>query len=83
MKTRYFVLGVFVAALGLGVFTVVRLNGLSTREEPTAAERVLARATRRWATSRGGRTAVNPCRSLRTSGRSPAPISPTLKLTSQ
>jgi hypothetical protein len=60
MKTRYFVLGVLVAAIGLGVLTVVRLNGLSTREEPTAAERVLARATRRWATPRGGRTAINP-----------------------
>lgn len=36
------------------------LNGLSTREEPTATERVLARATRRWAIPHGGRTAVNP-----------------------
>ena len=61
MRTRHFILlGAVAAAVALPVLTVVRLNGLSTRAEPTATERVLARATRRWAIPRGGRTAANP-----------------------
>lgn len=53
-------MGALAAVVVFAVVTIVGLNGLSTREEPTATERVLARATRRWAVPRGGRTAVNP-----------------------
>ena len=64
MRTRYVVLfGAVAATLLLAAVVIVavgRLNGLSTREEPTAVERVLARAARRWATPRGARAASNP-----------------------
>jgi cbb3-type cytochrome c oxidase subunit III len=61
MRTRHVVLfGALAAVSILAVVAIGRLKGLSTREEPTATERVLARATRRWAIPRGGRTATNP-----------------------
>jgi mono/diheme cytochrome c family protein len=61
MKTRHlFFVGTVAAAVVLAVVAVWRLNGLSTREEPTAAERVLARTVRWLAIPRGGRAAVNP-----------------------
>ena len=61
MRTRHFVLlGAFVAVIILAVVAVGRLNGLSTREQPTATERVLARAARRMAIPRDGRAVVNP-----------------------
>lgn len=61
MRTRHFVLfGVVAAVIILVVVAVGRLKGLSTREEPTATERVLARAARRLAIPRDGRKAVNP-----------------------
>jgi cytochrome c553 len=44
----------------LAVVAAGRLNGLSTREEPSAAERLLVRAARRMAIPRDGRAAVNP-----------------------
>src|ERR1044071_6103133 len=47
-------------AIGVIVVTASRLNGLSTREAPTAFERALARAVQRWAIPRGARTAINP-----------------------
>jgi mono/diheme cytochrome c family protein len=61
MRTRTIVLSV-AALVGilLIVVTISGLNGLSTREEPTAVERVLARAFRSWAIPRGARAAVNP-----------------------
>ena len=61
MPTRYFVLlGALAAIVVLAVVAVWQLKGLSTREEPTATERLLARATRRLAIPRDGRRAVNP-----------------------
>ena len=66
MRTRHVVLlgALAAAAAVVAVVAVVvvaaGLNGLSTREAPTAAERVLARAARRWATPRGARAAINP-----------------------
>ena len=61
MRTRHFaVSGGLAALIVLTVVAIGRLNGLSTREQPTATERVLARATRRWTTPRGARTAGNP-----------------------
>ena len=61
MRTRHFLL---VAAVGTAIVLIVvaflRLNGLSTRSQPTATERVLARVARRWAVPRGARNAVNP-----------------------
>ena len=61
MRTRHFLL---VAAAGTAIVLIVvaflRLNGLSTRSQPTAIERVLARVARRWAVPRGARNAVNP-----------------------
>jgi Cytochrome C oxidase, cbb3-type, subunit III len=49
-----------VAVIVLAVVAVGRLNGLSTRAQPTPTERVLARVARRIAIPRDGRTAVNP-----------------------
>src|SRR5947208_9905258 len=61
MRTRHFVLvGALAAVIVLAVVVAGRLSGLSTRERPTAAERMLAQAARRWAIPRGGRAAVNP-----------------------
>lgn len=60
MRTRHLVLLGALAAAAVAVVAAGRLNGLSTREEPTAAERILARAARRWATPRGARAAINP-----------------------
>jgi mono/diheme cytochrome c family protein len=61
MRTRNVVLVSALAGIVvLGFFAAGRLNGLSTREEATATERVVARAARRWAIPRGGRTATNP-----------------------
>ncbi|HEY3043657.1 MAG TPA: c-type cytochrome [Vicinamibacterales bacterium] len=61
MRTRHVVLiGALAAVIILAVVAVWRLKGLSTREQPTATERVLARATRRLAIPRDGRKAVNP-----------------------
>ena len=48
-----------IASAGAAVW-VARANGFSARAEPSAAERVIARAARRWAVPRGGRDAVNP-----------------------
>lgn len=52
------VLGVGVVA-GVTLF-VASAGGFSARDEPTAAERIVARAVRRWATPRQARTATNP-----------------------
>ena len=61
MRTRHFVLfGAFAAFVLLAVVAVRRLSGLSTRAQPAAIERVLARATRRLAVPRDGRRAANP-----------------------
>ena len=69
MRTRPFVLfGAFTAVISLAAVVLVslvvvavrRTHGLSTRAQPTAVERLLARATRRWAVPRDGRSATNP-----------------------
>ena len=61
MRTRHFVLfGSIAAVIVLAVVAAGRWNGLSTREEPSSAERILARAARRMAIPRDGRAAVNP-----------------------
>jgi hypothetical protein len=61
MRNRPFVLlGALGVVVMLAVVAAWRLKGLSTREQPTATERLLARATRRLAIPRDGRTAVNP-----------------------
>jgi cytochrome c553 len=61
MRTRHLVLfGAVAAVVILAVVTIGRLKGLSTREEPSATERVLARAARQLAIPRDGRAAVNP-----------------------
>ena len=44
----------------LAVVAAGQLKGLSTRDAPSAAERLLARAVRRMAIPRDGRAAVNP-----------------------
>ena len=53
--------------LGAGVLVVVAsgialssVNGLSTRSQPSAVERALARLARRWTIPRGAQNAVNP-----------------------
>jgi mono/diheme cytochrome c family protein len=53
-------LGALAAVIVLAVAAVWQLKGLSTREAPTATERLLARATRRLAIPRDGRQATNP-----------------------
>jgi hypothetical protein len=53
-------LGALAAVIVLAAAAVWQPKGLSTREEPTAAERLVARATRRLAIPRDGRRAVNP-----------------------
>jgi cytochrome c553 len=53
-------IGALAAAIFLAVVGVGRMKGLSTRQEPSAIERVLARAARRLAIPRDGRAAVNP-----------------------
>ena len=61
MRTRHFVLaGALAAVIILALAAVLRLKGLSTRDEPTAIERVVARVGRRLAIPRNGRTATNP-----------------------
>jgi mono/diheme cytochrome c family protein len=61
MRTRYFVLfGAIAAVVVLAVVAAGQLKGLSTRDTPSAAERLLARAVRRMAIPRDGRAAVNP-----------------------
>jgi cbb3-type cytochrome c oxidase subunit III len=61
MPTRYFVLlGALAAVIVLAAVAVWQLDGLSTRAEPTAIERVVARATRRLAVPRNSRGATNP-----------------------
>ena len=53
------ILAVVVVAVITGV-ALRRAGGFSARAEPTAAERVIARAARRWAVPRGADTARNP-----------------------
>jgi mono/diheme cytochrome c family protein len=53
-------LGAVAVAIVLVVVAVGQLKGLSTRVEPSATERALARAVRRLAIPREGRSAVNP-----------------------
>jgi hypothetical protein len=61
IRTRHVVLcGALAAVIVLAVVGVWRLKGLSTRAQPTAIERVVARATRRLAVPRDGRRAANP-----------------------
>ncbi len=47
------------AAAGIGLM-MVNLNGLSTRAEPTVAERLLTRAVRRWSVPGRMRGVANP-----------------------
>jgi mono/diheme cytochrome c family protein len=51
---------VVAAALAGGTIAMVRTDGFSARAEPSAAERLLARAARRWAVPRTAREAANP-----------------------
>jgi cytochrome c553 len=61
MRARHFVLlGALAAAIIVAVVAVARFNGFSTREEPSATERFLARAGRRLGIPRDGRRATNP-----------------------
>src|SRR5712671_4235631 len=61
MRTRHVVLlGALAAALILAIVAIGQLKGLSTREEPTAIERLVARVGRRLAIPRDGRAATNP-----------------------
>jgi len=60
MRIRLFVLLGIVAIIALAGVGIRRLNGLSTREEPSAAERAVARVTRKLAIPRDARAAVNP-----------------------
>src|SRR5690349_19800009 len=53
------VIGLVVLLIAAGVI-VSQLHGLSTRQPPSALERVIARAARRAAIPRGARDAVNP-----------------------
>jgi len=60
MRGRHFLLLGAVAVIALPVLAVVRMNGLSTREQPTFIERVLAGGARRLTVPRTAREAVNP-----------------------
>jgi cytochrome c553 len=62
MPTRPVVLALtaLAAVIVVAVVGVGRLTGLSTREEPTRVERILARTARRLAIPREGRSAANP-----------------------
>jgi mono/diheme cytochrome c family protein len=63
MRATYIVLSAVilaVVALAAAAFVRVNVNGLSTREAPTRAEQVLARATRRWVTPGKMRGSANP-----------------------
>lgn len=59
---RYVVLCFALVAtlFGLGLLAISRLNGLSTRAEPSAPERILAGTARRWAVPREAGDARNP-----------------------
>ncbi|MBI1875300.1 MAG: c-type cytochrome [Acidobacteria bacterium] len=59
VRTVAVVLILGVVILGAALF-VTSAGGFSARSEPTAAERIVARALRRWATPRQARTATNP-----------------------
>jgi mono/diheme cytochrome c family protein len=60
MRGRHFLILGAVGVIALAIFVVSRMNGLSTRAEPTVIERVAARTVRRLAVPRSARTAVNP-----------------------
>ena len=47
-------------AMAGAAFWAARAKGFSARAEPSAAERLIARAARRWAVPRASRDAVNP-----------------------
>src|SRR5436305_1856021 len=62
MKPRMFLVlvGVAILVAGAAAFAIVTANGFSTRTPPTAIERVLARAIRRWSVPVTARDASNP-----------------------
>jgi mono/diheme cytochrome c family protein len=62
MKTRTFlvVVGVAIVVTAGAGFTVLSSNGFSTRNPPTAAERVVSRTIRRWSVPKTMRNAANP-----------------------
>jgi mono/diheme cytochrome c family protein len=61
MKTRIIAaVVVLLCCAGFAAYYVTRLDGLSTRTPPSAVERVLAQAVRRWSMPRVARTMTNP-----------------------
>jgi len=62
MRTRTLALSalsLLLASVG-ALVALARLDGLSARATPSAAERIVARAARGWAVPRGARSASNP-----------------------
>jgi mono/diheme cytochrome c family protein len=51
---------VVIVLVAICAVALTRAGGFSARSEPTALERLAARAVRRWAVPRGAREAVNP-----------------------
>jgi hypothetical protein len=51
---------IVLCAAALGALMLIRPGGFSTRVNPSAPERVLARTVRRLAVPRSGRDALNP-----------------------
>jgi mono/diheme cytochrome c family protein len=51
---------VVIVLVAICAVALTRAGGFSARSEPTALERLAARAARRWAMPRGAREAVNP-----------------------
>ena len=60
MRTRYVVWTLAGVAVAAAIALLARAEGFSARAEPTMAERVIARAARRFALPRGAREARNP-----------------------
>ena len=61
MRTRLVVAGVMAGSvMALAAVTLTRLNGFSTRTEPSVMERASSRAARRLAVPRDARNARNP-----------------------
>jgi mono/diheme cytochrome c family protein len=60
MRRRHVLILGFVGSIALAILAIVRMNGLSTREQPTFIERAVARTARRLTVPPSARAAVNP-----------------------
>ena len=61
MRTRRIVTAAIIGGvLAVAAFTLMRFDGFSARDQPSAMERAIARTARRWAMPREARNARNP-----------------------